>query len=53
MIGLEIFASQRKMTEYREIFDELSDEKKEMDQHTAEELVRTLTYFESDDQFRG
>ena len=53
MIGLEIFASQRKMTEYREIFDELSDEKKEMDQHTAEELVRTLTYFESDDKFRG
>ena len=52
--GLEIFAAQKKTTEYSKMFNELIDEKGPftIDQQICEELVRTLAYFEAEEEFK-
>lgn len=50
LIGLEIFAAQRKLVEYEERYKEIvSGEHEPVSQHIAEELGRTLMLFSNDE----
>ena len=51
MIGFEIFSAQKKMEEYKDIFNEVNraDSKFTMDKSIAEEIGRTLLKFTADE----
>lgn len=51
IIGMQIFSAQKKIDEYREIFDELvrPNSQFKLDNYIAEEISRTLLRFQSDE----
>lgn len=54
LIGFEIFSAQKKMEEYRDIFNEVNREDSQftLDKMIAEEIGRTLLKFQSDEHQR-
>lgn len=51
VIGMQIFSAQKKIDDYREIFDELvrPNSRFQLDNYIAEEISRTLLRFQSDE----
>ena len=52
MRALEIFAAQQKEPEYITMFNELVNDDDVINQYICEELVRTLTYLDSEESFK-